>query len=72
MRHGEEQAEAPRGRKRGEEKTSRLAGAGGAAESALMNDQTHGNSCEASGGEGDELRIHGLKFTGKFARVKTK
>ena len=39
---------------------SRLAGAGGAAESALMNEHAHSNQREAGGVEGDELRVHML------------
>ena len=69
MRHGEAQAEATRGRKRGEEKTSRLAGAGGAAERALMNAQAHSGQPEVGGVKGSDLRVHGTKFTSISARV---
>ena len=45
---------------------SRLAGAGGAAESALMNDHTRPGQPEAGGVAGDDVRIHGVKFTGNL------
>ena len=48
-----------REQRRGEEKkTSRLAGAGGAAESALMNDHAPTNQPEAGGVEDEDLRVH--------------
>jgi hypothetical protein len=55
-----------------QEKTSRLAGAGGAAESALMNAQAHGGQPEAGGGAEDKANVHVTKFTGKSRRAKTK
>jgi hypothetical protein len=50
---------------------SRLAGAGGAAESALMNAQAHYDRPEAGGVEGGELRVHVVKFTGKLVCAQT-
>ena len=47
-----------RDQKRGNEKKSRLAGAGGAAESALMNDHAHSVKRKADGVEGDKLCVH--------------
>ena len=49
---------------------SRLAGAGGAAESALMNSHAHANQAEAGDVEGDESRVHLTKFTGNLGRVQ--
>ena len=43
--------------RRGKER-SRLAGAGGAAERALMNDNTDPGQPKAGGGAGSEMRVH--------------
>jgi hypothetical protein len=49
-----------------QEKTSRLAGTGGAAESALMNAQTRRRRRKRRGFWGGVARIHRLKFTSNF------
>jgi hypothetical protein len=46
---------------------SRLAGAGGAAESALVNAQAHGSRPEAGACAESEKRVHITKFTGKLS-----
>jgi hypothetical protein len=55
-----------------QEKTSRLAGAGGAAEGALMNDHANPGQPEAGGGAEGKASVHVTKFTGKSRRAKTK
>ena len=43
---------------------SRLAGAGGAAESALMNDHADASQPDVGGVAGSNNRVHDKKFTG--------
>jgi hypothetical protein len=53
-----------------QEKTSRLAGAGGAAECALMNAQRERHRREAHGGEAMWRGVHEAKFTSKSSQVQ--
>ena len=54
---------------RGKEKSSRLAGAGGAAESALMNAQTYAELGERLCGK--ILRNHARSLQAKFGTIKS-
>ena len=52
----------------GKKEMSRLAGAGGAAERALMNDHADPGQPKAGGIAGSEKCVHTIKFTGKMRR----